>query len=160
MLVVSSIFSCCTTQKTVPTGPTSQQSTTTQTSDSTQKNKEAPPQTGTPYLLAAISYDIETVDRNNHIYLSIENFGKGTAKNVAVIISNDYYSNFTLERVNPAITVEGNKFFIGNIDAGEKFVLNIYLKANQSGVYTGTISYTYDGMETSGKIKDITTRVP
>ncbi|NPV49781.1 MAG: hypothetical protein HPY60_01090 [Candidatus Methanofastidiosum sp.] len=160
LLAVASIFSCCVGQKTVPTGSTSQQSTTTQTSDSTSQNQDTTSQTGTPYLLASISYDIETVDRNNHIYLSIENFGKGTAKNVAVIISNDYYSNFTLQSVDPAITVEGNKFFIGNIDAGEKFILNIYLKANQSGVYTGTISYTYDGLETSGKIKDLTTRVP
>ena len=76
------------------------------------------------------------------------------------MISDGYYQNFTLESVNPSIMVEGNRFYVGNIEAGEKFILNIYLKAKKSGVYTGTLSFTYDGIETSGKIKDLTTRVP
>lgn len=95
--------------------------------------EEPTPQTGVPYILSGTTYNTETVDRNNHIYVSLENFGKGRASNVVIVISDGYYQNFTLESVNPSIMVEGNRFYVGNIEAGEKFILNIYLKAKKSG---------------------------
>jgi hypothetical protein len=159
LVILSSILCGCvsrgtstiTTQQSTPTG--TQELPTTGTPDTTS-------QSGSPYLLASISYDTETIDNNNHIQLSIQNYGKSKATNVAIVISNDYYSNFTLVSVNPNLRVEGNRFYIGDIGAGEKLQVDIRLKAKQSGVYTGTISYTYDGLEESGKIKDLTTRVP
>ncbi|HNR43918.1 MAG TPA: hypothetical protein PKH80_02025 [Methanofastidiosum sp.] len=158
LLVLSSIFSGCVSQGTTtisyestPTGNEQTPSTTT---------PDATSQSGSPYILASISYDTETIDNNNHIQLSIQNYGKSKATNVAIVISNDYYSNFSLVSVNPNLRVEGNRFYIGDIGAGEKLQVDIRLKAKQSGVYTGTISYTYDGLEESGKIMDLTTRVP
>ena len=159
LLMLSSIFSGCvsrgtstiTTQQSTPTG--NEQTSSTNTPDTTS-------QTGSPYILSGISYDTETIDKNNHIQLSVQNYGKGKATNVAIVISNDYYSNFSLQSVNPNLRVDGNRFYIGDIAAGEKIQVDIYLKAKQSGLYTGTISYTYDGLEESGKIKDLRTLVP
>jgi hypothetical protein len=113
-----------------------------------------------PLVLAGISYDTETVDNNNHIKLSIQNYGSGKATNVIIEISDDYYSNFTLVSTDPVVKVEGNKFYIGDLAGGEKIELNIYLKAKQSGVYSGTISYKHDAIDTYARIRDITTRVP
>ena len=158
LLMLSSILCGCVSQGTTtisyqstPTG--NEQTPSTTTPDTTS-------QSGSPYILASVSYDTETVDNNNHIQLSVQNYGKSKATNVAIVISNDYYSNFTLVSVNPNLRVEGNRFYIGDIGAGEKLQVDIRLKAKQSGVYTGSISYTYDGLEESGKIKDLTTRVP
>lgn len=158
-IVFTSTFSCCVSRG------TSTITTETQVKNPTPESptstlEEPTPHTGVPYILPATTYNTETVDRNNNIYVSLENFGKGRASNVVIVISDGYYQNFTLESVNPSIRVEGNRFYVGNIEAGEKFILNIYLKAKKSGVYTGTLSFTYDGIETSGKIKDLTTRVP
>ncbi|HNR43915.1 MAG TPA: hypothetical protein PKH80_02010 [Methanofastidiosum sp.] len=113
-----------------------------------------------PLVLAGISYDTETVDNNNHIKLSIQNYGSGKATNVIIEISDDYYSNFTLVSTDPVVKAEGNKFYIGDLAGGEKIELNIYLKAKQSGVYSGTISYKHDAIDTYARIRDITTRVP
>ena len=113
-----------------------------------------------PLVLAGISYDTETVDNNSHIKLSIQNYGKGKATNLIIEISDDYYSNFTLVSTDPVVKVEGNKFYVGDIAGGEKIELNIYLKAKQSGVYSGTISYKHDAIDTYARIRDITTRVP
>ncbi|HOE93674.1 MAG TPA: hypothetical protein PLK11_05490 [Methanofastidiosum sp.] len=158
-IVFTSTFSCCVSRGTSTiTTETQIKNPTPETPTSTLE--EPTPHTGVPYILPATTYNTETVDRNNNIYVSLENFGKGRASNVVIVISDGYYQNFTLESVNPSIRVEGNRFYVGNIEAGEKFILNIYLKAKKSGVYTGTLSFTYDGIETSGKIKDLTTRVP
>jgi len=158
-IVFTSTFSCCVSRGTSTiTTETQIKNPTPETPTSTLE--EPTPHTGVPYILPATTYNTETVDRNNNIYVSLENFGKGRASNVVIVISDGYYQNFTLESVNPSIMVEGNRFYVGNIEAGEKFILNIYLKAKKSGVYTGTLSFTYDGIETSGKIKDLTTRVP
>ena len=158
LVMLSSIFSGCVNQGTTTVSyestPTGNQQTPTSSSPDTTS------QTGSPYILAGMSYDTETIDRNNHIQLSIQNYGGVKATNVAIVISNDYYSNFSLQSVNPNLKVEGNKFYIGDLAAGEKIQVDIYLKAKQSGVYTGTISYTYDGLGESGKIMDLTTRVP
>lgn len=158
LVILSSIFSGCVSQGTTtisyestPTGNEQTPSTTT---------PDATSQSGSPYILASVSYDTETIDNNNHIQLSIQNYGKSKATNVAIVISNDYYSNFSLVSVNPNLRVEGNRFYIGDIGAGEKLQVDIRLKAKQSGVYTGTISYTYDGLEESGKIMDLRTLVP
>ncbi|MEN6378490.1 MAG: hypothetical protein ABFD15_02770 [Methanofastidiosum sp.] len=113
-----------------------------------------------PLVLAGISYDTETVDNNNHIKLSIQNYGSGKATNVIIEISDDYYSNFTLVSTDPVVKVEANKFYIGDLAGGEKIELNIYLKAMQSGIYSGTISYKHDAIDTYARIRDITTRVP
>lgn len=113
-----------------------------------------------PLVLAGISYDTETVDNNNHIKLSIQNYGSGKATNVIIEISDDYYSNFTLVSTDPVVKAEGNKFYIGDLAGGEKIELNIYLKAKQSGIYSGTISYKHDAIDTYARIRDITTRVP
>lgn len=113
-----------------------------------------------PLILASISYTTETVNNIGHIYLKIQNFGRGKATNVIVEISNDYYSNFSLQSVDPVRKVDGNKFYIGDLEGGEVLELDITLKAKQSGVYSGTISYTHDGIVTYARIKDITTRVP
>lgn len=113
-----------------------------------------------PLILAGISYDTETVDKNAHIQLSIQNYGRGEATNVTIEISNDYYSNFTIVSTDPVVKVEGNKFYLGDIAGGEKLEFNIYLKANLSGIYSGTISYKHDAIDTYARIKDITTRVP
>lgn len=158
LLMLSVVFSGCVTQKstiTVTQDPNPPPSPGT--SPSTQGTT---PQTGSPYILAGMSYDTETVDMNNHIQISVQNYGSATATNLAITISNDYYSNFTLQRVNPNLSVDGNRFYIGTLGAGERLQIDIYLKAKQSGVYTGTISYSYDGLQESGKIKDVTTRVP
>lgn len=164
LIMLLSVFSCCVGQKTVPIGKVDMSSqssgSTSQTSDTTSQTQDTGSQSGTPIILAGMSYDTETVDKNNHIQLSIKNYGTGKASNVRILISNDYYSNFTLVSTDPVVKVEGNTFYIGDMDSGEKFDLNIYLKAKQSGVYSGTISYTHDQLETSGKIKDLTTRVP
>ena len=113
-----------------------------------------------PLVLSSISYTTETVDNIGHIYLKIQNYGKGKATNVIVEISNDYYSNFSLQSVDPVRKVDGNKFYIGDLEGGEALELDITLKAKQSGVYTGTISYTHDAIDTYAKIRDVTTRVP
>ncbi len=162
LLMLSIVFSGCINQKSTTTvtqepattTPVAQEPSTTQTTTDSTPTHSKP-----PVILVGMSYDTETVNNNNHIYLSIQNYG-GNANNAVIVISNDYYSNFTLDRVEPTIRVEGNRFYVGNIGEGEKFVLDIYLKAKQSGVYTGTISYTYDGLESSTKIKDLTTKVP
>jgi len=158
LLMLSIVFSGCITQKSTST-VTQEPSTTTPVTQEPSTTDTTPTQSKPPVILVGMSYDTETVNNNNHIYLSIQNYG-GVANNAVIVISNDYYSNFTLERVEPTIRVEGNRFYVGNIGEGEKFVLDIYLKAKQSGVYTGTISYTYDGLESSTKIKDLTTKVP
>ncbi|NMC75922.1 MAG: hypothetical protein GYA60_01285 [Candidatus Methanofastidiosa archaeon] len=113
-----------------------------------------------PLILAGISYDTETVNKEAHIHLSIQNYGKGKATNVIIEISNDYYSNFYLDSVDPVIKVEGNKFYIGDVAGGEVVKLDINLKAKESGNYSGTISYTYNELGSSAKIRDLTTRVP
>ena len=113
-----------------------------------------------PLVLAGISYDTETVDNNGHIHLSIQNYGSGKATNVIIDISDDYYSNFTLVSTEPVVKVEGNKFYIGDLAGGEKLELDIYLKAKQSGIYSGIISYKHDAIDTYARIRDITTRVP
>jgi hypothetical protein len=113
-----------------------------------------------PLVLASISYTTETVDSIGHIYLKLQNYGQGEATNVIVEISDDYYSNFSLESIDPVRKVEGNKFYIGDLAPSEVLELDITLKAKQSGIYSGTISYTHDAIETYAKIKDITTRVP
>lgn len=113
-----------------------------------------------PLVLSSISYTTETVDNIGHIYLKIQNYGKGKATNVIVEISNDYYSNFSLQSVDPVRKVDGNKFYIGDLEGGEVLELDITLKAKQSGVYSGTISYTHDAIDTYAKIRDVTTRVP
>lgn len=153
-IVFTSTFSCCVSRG------TSTITTETQVKNPTPESptstlEEPTPHTGVPYILPATTYNTETVDRNNNIYVSLENFGKGRASNVVIVISDGYYQNFTLESVNPSIRVEGNRFYVGNIEAGEKFILNIYLKAKKSGVYTGTLSFTYDGIETSGDRKSV-----
>jgi len=113
-----------------------------------------------PLILVGISYDTETVNREAHIHLSIQNYGKGKATNVIIEISNDYYSNFFLDSVNPVTKVEGNKFYIGDVAGGEVVKLDINLKAKEPGTYSGTISYTYNELGSSAKIRDLTTRVP
>ncbi|MCC7573360.1 MAG: hypothetical protein KO464_08215 [Candidatus Methanofastidiosum sp.] len=113
-----------------------------------------------PLVLSSISYTTETVNDIGHIYLKIQNYGRGKATNVIVEISNDYYSNFSLESVDPVRRVDGNKFYIGDLEGGEVLELDITLKAKQSGVYSGTISYTHDAIDTYAKIRDVTTRVP
>ncbi|NMC58974.1 MAG: hypothetical protein GYA51_06280 [Candidatus Methanofastidiosa archaeon] len=113
-----------------------------------------------PLLLSGISYDTETVDREANIKLSIQNYGKGRATNVVIEISNDYYSHFNLVSTDPVVKVEGNKFYLGNLNGGEKLELNINLKAKEVGLFTGTISYSYDELESSAKIKDLKTLVP
>ncbi len=158
LLVLSSILCGCVSQGTTTISYESPSTGNEQTPSTA--TPDATSQSGSPYILASISYDTETIDNNNHIQLSIQNYGKSKATNVAIVISNDYYSNFTLVSVNPNLRVEGNRFYIGDIASGEKLQVDIRLKAKQSGVYTGTISYTYDGLEESGKIKDLTTRVP
>ena len=113
-----------------------------------------------PLVLSSISYTTETVDNIGHIYLKIQNYGKGKATNVIVEISNDYYSNFSLQSVDPVRKVDGNKFYIGDLEGGEVLELDITLKAKQSGVYSGTILYTHDAIDTYARIRDLTTRVP
>ena len=113
-----------------------------------------------PLILSGISYDTETVNREAHIHLSLQNYGKGRATNVIVEISDDYYSNFNFVSTDQGIKVEGNKFYVGNIDGGKSFKLDINLRAKEVGVYSGAITYTYDELGTSAKIRDITTRVP
>lgn len=160
LVTLSSIFSGCVSQKGTTTVSYESPSTGNEQTPPTTSSPDTTSQTGSPFILAGMSYDTETIDRNNHIQLSVQNYGKGKATNVAIVISNDYYSNFSLQSVNPNLKVEGNKFYIGDIASGEKIQVDIYLKAKQSGVYTGTISYTYDGLDTSGKIKDLRTLVP
>ncbi|NPV49782.1 MAG: hypothetical protein HPY60_01095 [Candidatus Methanofastidiosum sp.] len=113
-----------------------------------------------PLVLASISYTTETVDNLGDIKLKMQNYGQGKATNVIVEISEDYYSNFTLVSTEPVVKVEGNKFYIGELDPSEVLDFQIHLKAKQSGVYSGTISYTHDALETYATIRDITTRVP
>lgn len=113
-----------------------------------------------PLILSGISYDTETVNKEAGIHLSIQNYGKGKATNVIIEIANEYYSNFTLVSTDPVIKVEGNKFYIGDLPGGETYKLDINLKAKEAGVYSGAISYTYDELGSSAKIRDITTRVP
>lgn len=113
-----------------------------------------------PLVLSSISYTTETVDNLANISLKMQNYGSGKATNVVVEISNDYYSNFSLESVEPEIKVEGNKFYIGDLAGGESREIIINLKAKQSGVYSGTVSYKHDAIDTYAKIKDFTTRVP
>jgi hypothetical protein len=155
LLVLSSFLSGCVSQGTTTISYESPSTGNEQTPSTA--TPDATSQSGSPYILASISYDTETID---NIQLSIQNYGKSKATNVAIVISNDYYSNFSLVSVNPNLRVEGNRFYIGDIGAGEKLQVDIRLKAKQSGVYTGTISYTYDGLEESGKIKDLRTLVP
>lgn len=159
LVMLSAVFSGCVTQKSTVT-VTQEQPPPANQGTSPPTTTDTTPQTGSPMLLASISYNTETINKTNHIYLSIQNYGSGKATNVAIVISNEYYSGFTLESVDPQVRIDGNRFYVGDIAAGEKYVLNIYLKAKQSGVYSGTISYTYDGIESSGKIKDVTTKVP
>lgn len=113
-----------------------------------------------PLILSSISYTTETVDKIGHIYLKIQNYGKGKATNVIVEISNDYYSNFSLQSVDPVKKVEGNKFYIGDMEGGEIVEIDITLKAKQGGIYSGVVSYTHDAIDTYARIKDITTKVP
>jgi len=113
-----------------------------------------------PLILSGISYDTETVNREAHIHLSIQNYGKGEATNVIIEISNDYFSNFNIVSTDPVVKTEGNKLYVGDIAGGESLKLDINLKAKEVGSYSGTISYTYDGLGSSVKIKDITTLVP
>lgn len=159
ILMLSSFLIGCVSQGTTTVSYESPSSGNTQTQPTT-STPDTTSQSGSPYILASVSYDIETIDNNNHIRLSVQNYGKSKATNVSIVISNDYYSNFTLVSVYPNLRVEGNRFYIGEIGAGEKLQVDIRLKANQSGVYTGTISYTYDGLEESGKIMDLRTLVP
>jgi len=160
LLMLSSFLCGCVSQGTTTISYESPTSTGNQQTQPTTSTPDTTSQSGSPYILASVSYDTETIDNNNHIQLSVQNYGKSKATNVAIVISNDYYSNFTLVSVNPNLRVEGNRFFIGDIGAGEKLQVDIRLKAKQSGVYTGTISYTYDGLEESGKIMDLRTLVP
>jgi len=113
-----------------------------------------------PLVLASISYSTGTIDNIGEINLRLQNYGKGRATNVVVEISRDYYDNFTLQSVEPEMTVEGNKFYVGTIEGGQAIDLKITLKAKQGGIYSGTISYTHEAIETYAKIKDLTTRVP
>ncbi|KYC45296.1 MAG: hypothetical protein APG10_00999 [Candidatus Methanofastidiosum methylothiophilum] len=89
-----------------------------------------------PLILASISFTTITVDNIAHIYLKIQNFGRGKATNVIVEISDDYYSNFSLQSVDPVRRVDGNKFYIGDMEGGEVLELDITLRAKQSGIYT------------------------
>ena len=164
LVMLSSIFSGCVNQGTTTvsyeSNPTGNPGTPT-TSTPTSSTPDTTPQSQhPPYILAGMSYDSETIDKINHIQLSIQNYGDVKATNVAIVISNDYYSNFILDNVNPNLRVDGNRFYIGDLAAGEKIQVDIHLTAKQSGTYTGTISYTYDGLEESGKIMDLTTLVP
>lgn len=113
-----------------------------------------------PLVLASISYSTETIDNIGDINLRLQNYGKGRATNVIVEISRDYYDNFTLQSVEPEMKVIDNKFYVGTIAGGEALDLKVTLKAKQGGIYSGTISYTHDAIETYAKIKDITTKVP
>lgn len=113
-----------------------------------------------PLVLSSITYTTETVDNLANIHLTMQNYGSGKAINVIVEISNDYYSNFSLESVDPVIKIEGNKFYVGDLAGGESREIIINLKAKQSGVYSGTVSYKHDAIDTYAKIRDITTRVP
>ena len=113
-----------------------------------------------PLVLSSISYTTETVDNLANIHLTMQNYGSGKAINVIVEISNDYYSNFSLESVDPVIKIEGNKFYVGDLAGGESREIIINLKAKQSGVYSGNVSYKHDAIDTYAKIRDITTRVP
>lgn len=163
LVVLSSVFSGCVGQKVVPTSTSSSPqttSTTTETSQTSTTTTETTTQTGTPLILAGISYNTETIDSVNHISLSIKNHGNGKATNVVVIISEDYYSNFDLVSAAPTIAINGNRFYIGDMAGGQTVDLNIYLKAKKSGVYSGAIYYTYDELGSNAKIKDLTTRVP
>jgi len=164
LVLLSSIFSGCVGQKVVPTSSSSSPqttSTTTETSQtSTTTTETTTTQTGTPLILAGISYNTETIDSVNHISLSIKNHGNGKATNVVVIISEDYYSNFDLVSAIPTIAVNSNRFYIGDMVGGQTVDLNIYLKAKKSGAYSGAIYYTYDELGSNAKIKDLTTRVP
>jgi len=160
VVMLSSFLIGCVSQGTTTVSYESPSSGNTQTQPTTSTPDTTPQSQHPPYILASVSYDIETIDNNNHIQLSVQNYGDVKATNVSIVISNDYYSNFTLVSVNPNLRVEGNRFYIGDMGAGEKLQVDIRLKANQSGVYTGTISYTYDGLEESGKIMDLRTLVP
>lgn len=163
LVLLSSVFSGCVGQKVVPTSTSSSPqttSTTTETSQTSTTTTETTTQTGTPLILAGISYNTETIDSVNHISLSIKNHGNGKATNVVVIISEDYYSNFDLVSAAPTIAINGNRFYIGDMAGGQTVDLNIYLKAKKSGVYSGAIYYTYDELGSNAKIKDLTTRVP
>ncbi len=163
LVLLSSVFSGCVGQKVVPTSTSSSPqttSTTTETSQTSTTTTETTTQTGTPLILAGISYNTETIDSVNHISLSIKNHGNGKATNVVVIISEDYYSNFDLVSAAPTIAINGNRFYIGDMVGGQTVDLNIYLKAKKSGVYSGAIYYTYDELGSNAKIKDLTTRVP
>ena len=113
-----------------------------------------------PLVLSGITYTTETVDNLANIHLTMQNYGSGKAINVIVEISNDYYSNFTFQDVDPVIKVEGNKFYVGDLAGGESLEIIINLKAKQSGVYSGTVSYKHDAIDTYAKIRDITTLVP
>lgn len=113
-----------------------------------------------PLVLSSITYTTETVDNLANIHLKMQNYGSGKATNVIVEISDDYYSNFSLESVDPVLKVEGNKFYVGDLAGGESLEIIINLKAKQSGVYSGTISYTHDAIDTYATIRDITTKVP
>jgi len=113
-----------------------------------------------PLVLSSITYTTETVDNLANIHLKMQNYGTGKATNVIVEISNDYYSNFSLQSVDPVLKIEGNKFYVGDLAGGEAREIIINLKAKQSGVYSGTVSYKHDAIDTYAKIRDITTRVP
>jgi len=163
LLLLSSILSGCVGQKVVPTSSSSSPqttSTTTETSQTSTTTTETTTQTGTPLILAGISYNTETIDNINHISLSVKNHGNGRATKVVIIISEEYYSNFDLVSASPTIAINGNRFYLGNIAGGQSIDLNIYLKGKKSGVYSGAIYYTYDELGSNAKIKDLTTRVP
>lgn len=113
-----------------------------------------------PLVLSGITYTTETVNNLANIHLKMQNYGAGKATNVIVEISDDYYSNFTFQSVDPLLKVEGNKFFVGDLAGGESIEIVINLKAKQSGVYSGTVSYKHDAIDTYAKIRDLTTRVP
>ena len=113
-----------------------------------------------PLVLSGITYTTETVNNLANIHLKMQNYGTGKATNVIVEISDDYYSNFTFQSVDPLLKIEGNKFFVGDLAGGESIEIVINLKAKQSGVYSGTVSYKHDAIDTYAKIREITTRVP
>ncbi len=113
-----------------------------------------------PLVLVSVVHTTETVQSIADIYLKMDNFGQGRARNVVVEISEEYYNNFTLQSVDPEVRVEGNRFYVGDIEPGEFAELTIVLRARQSGTYSGTLSYIHDAIDSNVRIRDITTRVP
>lgn len=113
-----------------------------------------------PLVLVSVVHTTETILNMADISLKMDNLGQGRARNVVVEVSEEYYNNFELHSVNPEVRVEGNKFYIGDIEPGDSTEITIVLRARQSGTYSGTLYYIHDAIDSNVRIRDITTRVP